>query len=202
MPLTSSYPDSPGRSSRSSCSKRREHSPSGYTHSRRSLSRTNSHHRHFHRKSSSTQSYDYHRTHPTANACWVCGAQALPDKLACQACFEEATREKEMDAREVSNIIRESIKESILQVSATEPNRPAQSASSAVSCIPQKSDNSSDEEELQASTGFDFTLINPFAKSVKEEIGWEESREAPHKLRKYFLNLKKDPETFPFIDKL
>lgn len=34
----------------------------------------------------------YH-THPATNACWVCGAPALPDKLACRACFNEATRE-------------------------------------------------------------------------------------------------------------
>lgn len=33
-------------------------------------------------------------------------------------------------------------------------------------------------------------------------IRWEETKEAPRKVRKYFPNLKKEPETFPFIDEL
>lgn len=71
-------------------------------------------------------------------------------------------RQPETDARGVSNIIRESVKESILQVLAAELNRAAQSASLAGSCMPKKSD----EEELQASPGFDFTLINPVIRFV------------------------------------
>lgn len=42
----------------------------------------------------------------------------------------------------------------------------------------------------------------PFVKSVKEAIGWEEPKEAPQKMKKYFPNLKKDPESFPFTDEL
>lgn len=132
------------------------------------------------------------------NACWVCGAPALPDKLACHTCFEEATREKETDAKELTNIIREST----LQVSAPEMDRPAPSTSAAASHITPKSDDSSDNEELEISTGFDFALLNTFAKLVKEAIGWDDSKEAPRKILKYLPNLKKEPETLPFIDEL
>lgn len=39
-------------------------------------------------------------------------------------------------------------------------------------------------------------------KSVKEAIDWVEEKETPQKVRKYFPNLKKDPENFPFIEEL
>lgn len=55
---------------------------------------------------------------------------------------------------------------------------------------------------MEVSVGFDFALVEPFVKSVKEAIGWEEPKEAPQKMKKYFPNLKKDPESFPFTDKL
>lgn len=63
-------------------------------------------------------------------------------------------------------------------------------------------DSLSDNEGLEVSAGFDFGLIEPFVKSVKEAIGWEEPQEVQPKQRKYFPQLKKEPETFPFIDKL
>lgn len=63
-------------------------------------------------------------------------------------------------------------------------------------------DSLSDNEGLEVSAGFDFGLIEPFVKSVKEAIGWEEPQEVQPKQRKYFPQLKKEPETFPFIDEL
>lgn len=52
------------------------------------------------------------------------------------------------------------------------------------------------------SAGFDFSLVQPFAKSVKEAIGWEEDKVELQKVWKYFPNLKKEPENFPFIGEL
>lgn len=80
-------------------------------------------------------------------------------KLTCQTCLEEVTREKEMDGREVTDIIRESVGESILQVSAPEPDRPAPSTSTATLRIPPKSDDSSDNEGFENATCFDFASI-------------------------------------------
>lgn len=37
----------------------------------------------------------------------------------------------------------------------------------------------SETEDPELSAGFDFTLVEPFAKSVKEAIGWKEAKEAP-----------------------
>lgn len=88
--------------------------------------------------------------------------------------------------------IRESVRESILQVAAPKTDKAAQS----ILGVPQasaKSDNSSDSEEIVASAGFDFSRIEPFVKYLKEAISWEEPKEAPCKARKYFPNLKKDP---------
>lgn len=98
---------------------------------RRSRSNSCSRHYHsYHRRSSShrTSSASHHSS-PTTNTCWVCGTISIPKKLACRTCFEEATREKKTDAREVTDIIRESIRESILRVSVPVADKPIQSTS-------------------------------------------------------------------------
>lgn len=89
----------------------------------------------------------------------------------------------------MTDIIKESVQESILQVAAPETDKAAQSTSG-VPQASEKSDNSSDSEEIEASAGFDFSQIEPFVKYVKEAISWEEPKEAPSKARKYFLNVK------------
>lgn len=90
--------------------------------------------------------------------------------------------------------------ESIRQASMASTSYTPQDLSPSASHTLQE--DSPEEEEILIPTSFDFALIDPFAKSVKEAIGWEEEKEAPRKLRKYFPNLKKDPETFPFIEEL
>lgn len=96
----------------------------------------------------------------------------------------------------------ESNRESSLQIAGSKVNRPVQDTSSATSSSSKKSDPLSDNDDLETSTGFDFSLIDPFVKSVREATDWVEEKETPQKLSKYFPNLKKDPETFPFVDKL
>lgn len=80
-----------------------------------------------------SQKVDHHHSssdsqdnRPVANASWVCGAPALPDTLACHSCVEEATKEKESDVREVTDIIRESVRASIQQVSMLDMDRAVQ----------------------------------------------------------------------------
>lgn len=62
-----------------------------------------------------TPSSGRHRICPAANACWVCGSPALPDKLVSHTCLNEAITEKESKAREVTDLIREATQESILE---------------------------------------------------------------------------------------
>lgn len=90
-----------------------------------------------------------------------------------------------------TELIRESVRESIRE-----------STSVADDLQPQASEPSSGDEDQDMSAGFDFSLVQPFAKSVKEAIGWEEDKEEPQKVRKYFPNLRKEPENFPFIGEL
>lgn len=71
-----------------------------------------------------------------------------------------------------------------MQVAAPEADIPGPSTSSATSHLTQKSEDSSDREGLEISTGVDFALKDPFTKSVKEATGWEESKKAPRKIRK------------------
>lgn len=86
----------------------------------------------------------------------------------------DATREKKSNARE-------SVRDLTLQVSVSEADKPVQSTSSASPITSRKSDASSDSDDLEVSAGFDFSLIEPLGKSVKEAIKWEESKEAPQK---------------------
>lgn len=92
--------------------------------SKRSRSRSSSRHRHSRRRNVPSSHHHVssgsHHTCPAANSYWVWRAQALLDKLACRTCFNEATKEKESDAREVTDLIRESMRESILEASAPE----------------------------------------------------------------------------------
>lgn len=78
----------------------------------------------------------------------------------------------------------------------------AYSTSPTIPSASREQDLPSDDEEPEASAGFDFALIEPFIRSVKEAINWEELEETQPKQRKYFPNLKKVPEAFPFIDEL
>ncbi|XP_077306678.1 ubiquitin-conjugating enzyme E2 U isoform X2 [Lithobates pipiens] len=177
--------------SRSRSSSRQRHGRSHHGHLRHSRSD--------HRRSPS--SHHSHHARPAANACWICGAPALPEKLACRSCFNEATKEKEADARIATDLIRESVRESILATApAMEVTVP--STSTAHPYHSQASESSSDNDGQEMSAGFDFSLVEPFARSVKEAIGWEDIISEPQKTRKYFPNLKRQPESFPFIEEL
>lgn len=81
-------------------------------------------------------------------------------------------KEKEANIREVTDLIREFVRESIMEASTPDLERAVQSTATLAPCIPQKSGNSSESEDTEGTTGFDFTLIEPFANSVKQVIGW------------------------------
>lgn len=78
----------------------------------------------------------------------------------------------------------------------------AQSTTTPGPRVLQNSDSSSENEETDGALGFDNNLVEPFAKTVKEAIGWEEVDEMPRKVRRYFPNIKKHPEAFLFINEL
>lgn len=109
--------------------------------------------------------------------------------------MDEATREKELVTIEPTGV-------PALHVSTPDVEATTQSASPSHPSTSREQEFPSDEEELEASAGFDFSLIGPFAKSVKEAINWEEPGEVQQKQRKYFPNLKKVPQAFPFIEEL
>lgn len=109
--------------------------------------------------------------------------------------MDEATREKELDTIEPTGV-------PALHVSTPDAETTAQSASPSHPSTSREQEFPSDDEELEASAGFDILLIGPFVKSVKEAINWEEPEEVQQKQRKYFPNLKRVPEAFPFIDEL
>ena len=82
------------------------------------------------------------------------------------------------------------------------PTDPIPGPSSTHGSYAQLAETHSDFGEREPTSGFDFSLVEPFARSVKEAIGWEETIEEPQKLGKYFPELRKDPELFPFIEEL
>ncbi|XP_068118214.1 polycystin-1-like [Hyperolius riggenbachi] len=57
------------------------------------------------------------------------------------------------------------------------------------------------EAEDGVAVGFDFALVPPFVRSVREAIEWEEEEEPPAKKR-YFPHLKKKPISFPVMDEV
>lgn len=56
--------------------------------------------------------------------------------------------------------------------------------------------------ETQEGAGFNFALVEQFAKSVREAIGWVEGQDPLCQVRKYIINLSKEPESFPYIEEL
>ena len=81
-------------------------------------------------------------------------------------------------------------------------DEPTPGTSSASGPYAQLTEAFSDHEDRELVSGFDFGLVEPFARSVKETIGWEEPVSEPPKIGKYFPELGRDPELFPFIEEL
>lgn len=50
-----------------------------------------------------------------------------------------------------------------------------------------------EDEDIKKATGFDFCLIEPYARAVKKAISWGELSKTLHKVRKYFPYLKSNP---------
>ncbi|XP_040211990.1 uncharacterized protein LOC120943017 isoform X2 [Rana temporaria] len=177
----------------------RSRSSSRYHRSRHSRSRrSRSHHRRSHRRRSPSLHREHYNTRPAANACWVCSATALPGKLACRTRFNEATREKEADARVATDLIRELVRESICTAAPLACDDPTPGTSSASGPYAQPAETHSDHEERELVSRFDFGLVEPFSRSVKEAIGWEEPVAEPLKVGKYFPELRREP----FIEEL
>lgn len=50
--------------------------------------------------------------------------------------------------------------------------------------------------------GFDFTLVSPLIKVVKEALKWEEPTTPPAKQRAFFRHLRKERSNFPLLAEL
>lgn len=73
---------------------------------------------------------------------------------------------------------------------------------SSVQSHPSVAISDSDSEEDSPPVGFDFALLPPLVKAIRETLNWEDPVEAAPKQRKFFKQLKKERVNFPFIAEL
>lgn len=65
------------------------------------------------------------------------------------------------------------------------------------------SDASSAEEEDTHYDGFEFALVQPFVKEIRQTLLWEDAAEEPQKKqRKLFANIKREAVNFPFMEEI
>ena len=134
------------------------------------------------------------------------GKKALPGKLACGQCFLEATAEKQVSTSSIKDLIKESIRELATAQSTSSPPSPSAEQEIAGPSTPYPGEEGldedlvSNEEEISA---FDFGLVEPFVRAVKDAIQWEEEGlEPPSKTKKYFPHLAKKVSNFPLMEEI
>ncbi|XP_068127183.1 uncharacterized protein [Hyperolius riggenbachi] len=132
--------------------------------------------------------------------CWACAKPVAPGKTVCPACFLELGREPAPEPINVTEAIQKAVQESMSSYIASLP--PAQPQSAQVQPVHMF------PEEEEVSLGFDFALVDPFIKAVREVLEWEDVQEEDEEKTKkkanktYYKHLYKTKCTFPVMEEI
>ena len=186
------------RGSSSSRSKRHE-SPSGSRQQGRCSNSSPRHHK----------QHQSHRTYQ--RACWGCGAHVPEDKSLCEPCFAHAAGERGQKDQRLESLVKRIVQQSLKEWGTVPPLGPTTSSSpgevqedqgpSQPSITSAKSSDSDSEEE-GAVGGFEFALVSPLIRAIKEALRWEDPVSPQKKQRKFFKHLGKERINFPSLSEL
>lgn len=101
------------------------------------------------------------------NGCCVCVGKSLPDKL---VYLEEVATDKEGDVRKVVALIKEAAKESMREASTPQSAADLPSTSNQSQQVMSELENLLEDKDIKGAKGFEFCLIEPFARAVMEGI--------------------------------
>ncbi|XP_068135669.1 lamina-associated polypeptide 2-like [Hyperolius riggenbachi] len=127
--------------------------------------------------------------------CWACGDRTMPGKLVCKSCFYTIPTEEGESFQDLPTVIHDIVQQSLRE------QLPGPSSVAGSVEIEEAASTDCIEAEDGVAVGFDFALVPPFVRSVREAIEWEEEEEPPAKKR-YFPHLKKKPISFPVMDEV
>lgn len=125
--------------------------------------------------------------------CVGCGLKALTGKMLCKVCLLEAATDKEAEKAEMVRIIKQTVKESLQDLTTTtsQPGESGVSLTAAQRPRDPSPGSSSGEESQQVDTiSFRYSSVQPLVKEVREALEWEEEITQPTKTRRYYPQLK------------
>ncbi|XP_068115860.1 uncharacterized protein [Hyperolius riggenbachi] len=106
---------------------------------------------------------------PDKKYCWACGEKTMPGKLVCIDCFYCFPMEEENQQQDLPTLIKEIVQQSLEERTAASlpDNRSIGGGASITDTLPSLEEV---EVEEEFSIGFDFALVDPFIRSVREAI--------------------------------
>lgn len=190
------------RPQRQSPSRSRRDSASGDHHQRR-RSHSSSRHR-SHR----------HDSRSDRRACWGCGTRVPEGKSLCDRCYARAVREKETETQHLESLVKRVVQQSLKELDsphtlsqstvlsgppADEAREDPGTSQPYAASLDSSDDDLREEEEIG---GFDFNMVSPLIKAIKEALKWEDPATPPAKQKKFFKHLGKERSNFPLLSEL
>lgn len=168
-----------------------------------------------HRSEERSHSSVAHSSH-SSSVCWGCRSQVPVGKSLCDSCFAKASRERGDSDQQLKALVERVVKESLKGIEAVRPVTPQAEPpgspvretqlqdtwESSVPSHPSVVNSDSDSDEDNTCVGFDFALLPPLVKAIRETLNWEDPTAVPPKQRKFFKQLKKERVNFPFFSEL